>query len=183
MTKNVWEGDLIRLRALEPRDWPVFHALDEDSESERAIDRVYPRRSVARYTDPQAFGALSEREGDNARWVYETLRGVVVGTIDTHHCDQLHRTFEYGIATLREHWGKGYAADAIKVVLRYMFEERGYQKVNAGVFAYNEQSRRLHEKLGFVLEARWRRVQYAAGEYHDQLLFGLTAEEFAEKYG
>ena len=41
---------------------------------------------------------------------------------------------------------------------------------------------RLHEKLGFQLEGRLRRMIYTNGQFFDELLFGLTAEEFAARY-
>jgi RimJ/RimL family protein N-acetyltransferase len=42
---------------------------------------------------------------------------------------------------------------------------------------------RLHEKLGFQLEGRLRRVVYTRGQYYDELYYGMTAEEFAARFG
>ena len=56
--------------------------------------------------------------------------------------------------------------------------ERPYQKANATVYAFNEASLALHRKLGFVDEARIRRNHFTNGEYHDELWFGMTREEF-----
>ena len=53
-----------------------------------------------------------------------------------------------------------------------------YQKVNAEVYAFNEPSMRLHERMGFTLEGRLRRMIYTGGEYHDALFYGMTREEF-----
>ncbi len=80
------------------------------------------------------------------------------GTINTHSCDPRHGTFGYGLAIAREHWRKGYASEAICLVLAYYFRELRYQKVTAHVYAFNEASIRLHEKLGFQLEGRLRRM-------------------------
>ena len=59
------------------------------------------------------------------------------------------------------------------------FEERRYQKVNAEVYGFNESSIALHEKLGFTLEGRIRRMIYTDGKYFDALMYGMTSEEFA----
>jgi RimJ/RimL family protein N-acetyltransferase len=42
----------------------------------------------------------------------------------------------------------------------------------------NEASIRLHRALGFLEEGRRRRNLFFDGQYHDDILFGLTREEF-----
>jgi RimJ/RimL family protein N-acetyltransferase len=37
--------------------------------------------------------------------------------------------------------------------------------------------------VGFQLEGRIRRMVYMRGQYFDELYFGMTREEFAERYG
>jgi RimJ/RimL family protein N-acetyltransferase len=44
----------------------------------------------------------------------------------------------------------------------------------------NEASIRLHEKLGFIEEGRIRRNSFQNGQYLDDVLFGMTREEFDE---
>jgi RimJ/RimL family protein N-acetyltransferase len=111
--------------------------------------------------------------------VIERLDGEFVGTINTHHCDRRNGTFQYGLAIRREHWNRGYASEAIRLVLAYYFRELRYQKVNAHVFSFNKASRSLHKKLGFRQEGRLRRMVYTQGKHYDDIIFGLTAEEFA----
>ena len=126
--------------------------------------------------------ALLKPPDDNIRWALETLDRILVGTVQTHRCQLQHGHFEYGIVIAREHWGHGFAADALRIVLRFMFLERRYQKVTARVFAFNDQSQRFHEKFGFVLEGRLRRMHFTGGIHHDTLLYGMTREEFLERY-
>jgi len=183
MPENAWTGKLVRLRAVEPGDWELFRSLDMDTESSRASYGVPFPRSVEQSQKWAADTAMAAPNGDNYRWVIETLDGSPVGTINTHGCHPEHGRFEYGITIAREAWGKGYASEAIVIVLRYMFEERRYQKANAIVYAFNDVSKHLHEKLGFVHEGRWRQVYYSGGVYNDALLFGMTKEEFAARYG
>ncbi|MGH2508259.1 MAG: GNAT family N-acetyltransferase, partial [Ktedonobacteraceae bacterium] len=91
-------------------------------------------------------------------------------------------SFCYGINTKQEHRGKGYASEAILLVLRYYFQEMRYQKVTVRVYSFNEPSIKLHEKLSFQQEGRIRRTVFTKGHYYDELLYGMTAEEFAEKH-
>jgi RimJ/RimL family protein N-acetyltransferase len=112
----------------------------------------------------------------------ETLSGQLVGFIGSHSCNLQDGTFSYGVGIHPEHQRKGYAAEAVKLLLRFFFTERRYQKVTANAYSFNEASIWLHEKLGFQLEGRLRRMKYAMGQHHDELHFGMTREEFVGKY-
>ncbi len=43
---------------------------------------------------------------------------------------------------------------------------------------YNTASIQLHRKLGFIQEGRLRKEWFWNGEHHDELLFGMTLEEY-----
>jgi RimJ/RimL family protein N-acetyltransferase len=49
------------------------------------------------------------------------------------------------------------------------------------IYAFNERSIKLREKLGFQHEGRLRRMIYTGGEFHDEIYMGMTREEFAER--
>jgi len=182
MTHNFWQGSKARLRALEPRDWEVFHAFDADTEVARLCDQVhFPRSSEG--TQAWAKEEATAKPGSDAfRWVIENEAGVIVGTINTFGCDRRTGAFKYGLAIAREHWRRGYAREAICIVLRYYFRELRYQKVNVHIYDFNEASIKLHEKLGFQHEGRLRRMLYADGAFHDEIHMGLTAEEFEARW-
>jgi RimJ/RimL family protein N-acetyltransferase len=178
---NIWEGAKVRLRAVEPADWEQFFAWDHDSETaRRAYFIPFPRSAVA--SRQWAEQSANEMPVDDAyRFAIETLEQELVGTLNTNNCDRRQGTFSYGIAIGAEYWRHGYASEAITLVLRYYFRELGYQKVTVHIYDFNEPSIRLHERLGFQHEGQLRRMIYTDGTYHDDLLYGLTAEEFAER--
>ncbi len=175
---NFWEGERIRLRAFEPEDGDTIYEWDHDSEMARALDYVWPPNSRTRARRWAEEQSARTPQDDQYIWAIETRAGKLVGIISTHSCNRRAGTFGYGVAIRREHRGHGYAAEAIWIVLRYFFDELRYQKATVGVYAGNEASIRLHERLGFVLEGRLRRMAYTRGAYQDELLYGLTAEEF-----
>lgn len=176
--RSVWEGHRVRLRAIEPSDWEAFGRFDADSEAARHGYWIpFPRSNEAarRWAEREA---MRESDGDNFRFAIETLAGELVGTLNTVDCDRRHGTFGYGIALGREYWRKGYASEAIVLALRYFFGELRYQKVTVRIYAFNEASIRLHERLGFQAEGRLRRMIHTDGQFHDECLFGMTNEEF-----
>ncbi|OBZ07765.1 MULTISPECIES: GNAT family N-acetyltransferase [Bacillales] len=180
MIKNIWSGRKVRLRAIVPADWEWFHQNDYDSECARASDMVHFPRSEDGTKAWAEHQAAKAPDGDNVMLAIETLEGELVGSISTHSCDPRYGTFKYGTAIFREHWRKGYAAEAIMILLRYYFEELRYQKVTAHIYAFNEGSIALHKRLGFLEEGKLRNMIFTNGRYFDEYIFGLTSGEYGE---
>ncbi|MCB0159546.1 MAG: GNAT family N-acetyltransferase [Caldilineaceae bacterium] len=51
------------------------------------------------------------------------------------------------------------------------------------VYSNNPVSQALHERLGFQLEGRLRRIIYTHGRFFDELYYGITDDEFAALAG
>jgi RimJ/RimL family protein N-acetyltransferase len=180
MSENMWRGKLVRLRAVSVADWEPFWLDQVDSEAARASHQVpFPRSPEATRKWLEEH-ALREPADDAMIFAIETHAGELVGSINTVSCHRRNGTFRYGVGIFRRHWRHGYARDAIRILLRYFFDELGYQKVSAEVYEFNEASIALHEALGFQCEGRLRRQIYTEGRYHDVFWYGLTREEFAE---
>jgi RimJ/RimL family protein N-acetyltransferase len=56
---------------------------------------------------------------------------------------------EFGYWLARPAWGKGYATEAGRAFLAYLFDEAGLDIVRSGVFHDNPASLRVQQKLGF----------------------------------
>jgi len=177
-TSNYWQGERVCLRAIEPSDAEVFFRWNLDSERARYLEFLWPPTSMASVRAMAEESSRRKLEGDAFQWVITDRAGTPVGTIDTHHCDARTGTFRYGVDVACEERGKGYASEAIWMVLRYYFHELRYQKVTIAVHGDNLPSIRLHEKLGFQREGTLRRMVFTGGHYCDLIYFGLTREEF-----
>ncbi len=176
---SIFEGEKVRLRAVEESDWELHYNWNLDSDNGRMTDEIWFPTSHTFVKEWAEREAKRGSEDDAFRFQIETLADVLVGTINTHSCDARCGTFRYGLAIHPDHRRKGYASEAIGLVLHYYFDERRYQKVNATVYSFNAASIALHERLGFMLEGRIRRLIYSGGTFHDELIYGLTQEEFA----
>ena len=174
-----FEGQRTRLRAVEPGDAETHFLWNQDSEMSRNIDHIWfpgSREAARRWAEQSA---LREPAGDEFQFVIENMDGEHVGLVGTHDCNARNGTFSLGIAVRREHQRRGYAADAIRTIMRYYFGELRYQKLTVHVYEFNEPSLRLFEHLNFQHEGRLRRMEFIGGRFFDQILLGITAEEFA----
>jgi RimJ/RimL family protein N-acetyltransferase len=181
-TTSIWRGERVRLRAVEPSDWETFFAWNQDDNTARRLYAVqFPQsqEAVRRWVEKRA---MREPDDDTFHFIIESLAGEIAGSIATHDCDRRHGTLSCGLNVLPEHRCKGYASEAIVIMLRYYFLELRYQKATAHVYSFNDASLRLHERLGFQREGQLRRMIYAGGAYHDEVVFGLTVEEYVARY-
>lgn len=76
------------------------------------------------------------------------------------------------------YWGGGYGTDAILLLTDYAFDELDMRKIWLGTMSLNERVIRQMEKVGFTLEAQRRESVYAAGNWYDELFYGLLREEW-----
>ncbi len=62
--------------------------------------------------------------------------------------DETESSCEIGYGIGSAWWGKGYATEAVRRFLEYLFRERGFRRVYASFFSGNDASRRVMEKCG-----------------------------------
>lgn len=74
---------------------------------------------------------------------------------------------ELGYVLSRAYWGRGLMPEAVKEVIRYLFEEVGLDLIVCGHFLSNGRSQRVQEKCGFK--------HYALGTYETK--FGTIEDD------
>ena len=183
-SRYFWQGEKVRLRPMRPEDAESTFAssLDSPTRQELQLGVELPtsveglRKALEKWYDcKKADGAIV--------FIVETLDGENVGGISLHSMDEKNGVFSFGVNIDRRHRLSGYAEEAVLILLRYCFMERRFQKCNSACVDTNEASVALHRKLGFSDEGRVRRHWYFGGRYHDDLMFGMTIEEFVERHG
>jgi RimJ/RimL family protein N-acetyltransferase len=85
---------------------------------------------------------------------------------------------EIGFTLARAYQKKGYATEAVGAVLDRLFRVQGLHKVTGECDARNTASAGLMERLGFTREGHLRQQTWIKGEWTDDLIYGLLAEEW-----
>lgn len=73
--------------------------------------------------------------------------------------------------------GRGFATEAIQLLVELAFTELDLHRIQAAVMPRNPASRRALEKAGFRYEGESLRYLYIAGAWEDHDIFALTAED------
>lgn len=95
------------------------------------------------------------------------------------HPDYRHAGVDLFIDPRRQR--RGYATEALRLVCRYLFEQRGHHRITIDPAADNVAAIRLYERLGFRRVGVLRRYERGAdGTFHDGLLLELLPEDLAD---
>ncbi|MBT4500438.1 MAG: GNAT family N-acetyltransferase [Gemmatimonadetes bacterium] len=176
-----WQGERVRLRPLKVEDAEqcYINSLDSPSRQVMQLGVELPTSAEILKEFLGKYAGCKDVDG-LIIFTIENLEGADAGGISLHSRDLKNGTFSFGINVASAHRRKGYAEEAARILLRYGFWEQRYQKCNSGCIHTNEGSIGLHRKLGFAEEGRRRRQIFFNGRYYDEILFGLTREEFDE---
>lgn len=75
--------------------------------------------------------------------------------------------------------GQGLGREAIRLILSHAFGAMDLHRVELRVLAFNERAIRCYRACGFRDEGRERESARVGGEWHDDLIMGILACEFA----
>ena len=80
----------------------------------------------------------------------------------------------YGIGS--GYWGQGYATEAVRRFLEYLFYEKGFHTVYASFFAGNDASRRVMEKCGMTYDHFSEKELTYLGTERDLMYYAIRRE-------
>ncbi|MCL4561993.1 MAG: GNAT family N-acetyltransferase [Chloroflexi bacterium] len=72
---------------------------------------------------------------------------------------------------------KGYTSEALRLMVKYLFNTRPINRLQLLTDSQNQASRRVAEKCGFTFEGTARGAVFHRGEHHSQDFFSILREE------
>lgn len=84
-----------------------------------------------------------------------------------------------GYVLSEDYWGKGLMTEAVKEVIRYLFEEENYEVISCYHYPFNVQSKRVIEKCGFKYEGTLRLAsKIYDGTVQDDVCYSIVRDEY-----
>jgi RimJ/RimL family protein N-acetyltransferase len=179
MNTEAFSGQLVRLVAADLENDPaLFAQWDQDSEYQRLFNDDFARR----YNPAQIKKYLEDELESMHFFVIERLEdGRKIGMIDLSGFNWVVGNAWVGIGIgEREMWGKGYGSDAMRIILRYAFEELNLRRVTLSVFSVNRRGIASYEKVGFRQEGTIPGALLKAGQRCDLIFMGILRQEWEE---
>lgn len=174
-------GDLTQLREFRSTDGPDLFAIVGDdrvtqfmsfdsrslNEAQASIDGAIERAKVRPRLE--IYLAITRADDDQ---LIGTCRLGLAGT---------HGTAKLGYLIAAEHWGKGYATDAVRCLLDYGFGPLDLHRVTAAIGPQNAASHAVIKRLGFTREGVLRGHVFTNGAWRDSVLYSVLADEWAKR--
>jgi ribosomal-protein-alanine N-acetyltransferase len=113
------------------------------------------------------------------QWGIE-LSGRLIGSVSIAGINDFDQKALLGYCVARKYWSNGYATEAVKAVLRYMFSEIGLNRIEASHSVNNPASGRVLEKCGMLLEGQAKDYYLSNSGFQDSRLFGVTKEQYLQ---
>jgi RimJ/RimL family protein N-acetyltransferase len=102
-----------------------------------------------------------------------------VGIIQVRQLEPGFGTAEWGFAIGREYWGTGLFHMTGLAVMQFVFDEVGVHRLEARAAVANGRGNAALRKLGAISEGLLRKSFLRNGEYIDQVLWAIVADDWA----
>ncbi len=179
------QGKLVDLRKMRDSDVETFYDLYYGDVSRRGP--FWP-------SGPTAFASLPDvrkRYQDNGYWKPTEKFSILLivdksdkmlGLLGFH--PSMYDAYEIAWMIFEpEYRGKGYASEATRMLIDYLFDGMQLNRLEAYIHPDNTASRRLAEKCGLKYESTMRGVWYQHGTYQDLTLYAILRAEHAAGQG
>lgn len=181
--KYYWQGSKIRLRPVKENDWEARNKDSLNSEDLRLMNAGMVTPATEDIDKEWAAKHANFKSSpDMLMFTIESTKDEVVGSICLHSMDQENGVFSMGVRIYKPYRRLGYAKEAKLILLRYAFNELRYNKCNVSCLDINKEIIEMNKGMGFKHEGYRRKTVYTNGIYHDEELYGMTKDEYDDRY-
>jgi ribosomal-protein-alanine N-acetyltransferase len=118
-------------------------------------------------------------EKQRIRWgIAQKTDNTIVGHCGFFDIDKFNCSAEISYCLKSGSWGQGIMTEALDAMLKFGFEDYGFNRIVAKVMKGNAGSIKVLQKLGFVEEGILRESLYKNGQYHDLIVFSVLKSEY-----
>jgi RimJ/RimL family protein N-acetyltransferase len=174
------ETDRLLLRPFAPSDHDAMLAIFSRKEVvEYLYEGPHDEEEVRRRLDQKIAWRQIDGPGDVLRLaVLLKANGRVIGDVVLTWIDNEHRQGEIGYVLHPDHKGKGYATEAVSVLLRVAFEVLELHRVFGRTEVRNVGSVRVMEKLGMRREADLVENEFVKDEWQSEVVYAILDREW-----
>lgn len=167
----------VTLRELRLDDAPALLAMVSTEEVARFIS---PPPTTLEGFEKFIAWANRERERGNYMCFAVVPEGIdtAVGLFQLRSLDANFSTAEWGFALGSGYWGTGVFLESARLVLDFAFDVARVNRLEARAAMANGRGNGALRKLGAVQEGVLRRSFFRGGEYHDQMLWSVLADDW-----
>jgi RimJ/RimL family protein N-acetyltransferase len=176
-----WRTERLVLRLFAEGDLPALHDMQSRPDVARYLYWSPRTRSEAERSLQEKMTCRSiEAEGDILNLaVTRSDGGPIIGDLMVRYASATHQQAEIGYVFHPDAQGQGLATEAMREVVDRAFAGLGLHRVYGRIDARNTASARVLERLGMRREAHLVENEWVKGEWTDEAIYGILADEWA----
>jgi RimJ/RimL family protein N-acetyltransferase len=168
-------GELIKLCPFEKSHLELSKEWVNDPEIAKGVMRILP---VSSHEHIQWYEHIITDKSRITFAVEAVKSQDHFGNIGLTNIDWIHRKGRLWIYLAKQHWGKGYAREAVSLLLTYAFNGLNLHRIYLDVGNFNQRAVELYKSLGFKEEGLLRDDRYLDGSYLDVIRMSILKDEF-----
>lgn len=159
----------ITLRPYQVEDAERLSSLANNYNVARFLTNRFPHP----YTIQNALDFIKNFSSENPLKVFAIdLDGVLIGGIGLHPQEDIFsNNAEIGYWLGEAYWGKGYMPEALKLMIKYAFDNFQVNRLYCRVYGNNPKSMKVLQKCRFIEEAVFKKTLLKFGEELDEHIF------------
>ncbi len=183
--KDIYRGELVCLAIESPETMAKFLARwDRDSECSRLAESGYTRLWSEKKIKDWIEKDMEKDSSEAFQFSIHTLSDDTLIGYVTLHPDWIQGDAWIGITIgERDYWGKGFGADAMRLIMQYGFLELNLRRMTLALHSYNERALKSYQKVGFKLEGVMRSDTLREGRRTHGLFMGILRAEWLSRQG
>ncbi len=164
-------GQNIGLRALEPADVDLLYKWENDQQIWYLSNTLTPfsRFDLEQYVLNAGRDIFADKQV--RLMIVKKSSGTTVGAIDLFDYNPSYQRVGVGILIAEPFREKGFASEALELVLKYCFETLRVHQVFANIAGNNKQSIRLFERMEFVRSGTKKDWLLTDGAWTDEFFY------------
>lgn len=166
-------GEKVVLREYRQEDLSALRAWVNDTETTKYLGGTYRRVQSWEETEEWLSRRLSGDAGGEGYVIADKETMKYLGQIDLMMIDPIARKAEMAIVLSPAHQGKGYAKEAVRLLVNYAFQTMNLHKVHLKCAEKNERAVSLYKNAGFETEGVLRDDLFIDGEYQNTLIMSI----------
>ena len=154
----------------------VLHSLPETDEFNTM--GIPENMDATKQLVSEWMSVQDELPGKKYVFCIENTESAFVGLIGLTMGKPAYKNAEAWFKLRPNYWNKGYATEALKVILDFSFKDLKLHRIEAGCAVENKASKRVLEKVGMIKEGHCRKLLPIRGQWVDNFEFAILETDF-----
>lgn len=171
------DGKRIFIRKLKISDAKDLYENIKDKEVVKwtvNIPRPYPKDGAVKFIRKTHY-KTKKKKGYTFGIILKE-QNKLIGAVDLININWKNKNAELGYWLGKKYWNKGLMTEAVKLILKFAFEQLKLHKVYANLFEKNIGSKNVLEKSGFKLEGKFKEARFKHNKWQNELKYGILAK-------